>query len=305
MIQMIAFISFFSFLTLHLHAQTSIESRLEDIIASANAIRMKLIEQRRNFHIYPELSNREEQTSRIAAERLRSLGLDEIKTGIAKYGVTALLKGKKPGPCVALRADMDALPIQETNDVPYKSQRPGVKHACGHDAHTTIALGVAEVLSKMREQISGSIKFIFQPAEEGAPEGEEGGASLMIKEGALQNPNPEEIFGLHVLPALEVGQVGYSSGSALASADRFVITIRGKKVHGAFPHQGIDAVVVAAECVTALQTIRSRRIDMLEPIVLSIGSIHGGNRFNIITDEVTLEGTIRTLNEEVKAKVKS
>ena len=278
-------------------------SREQQIAQAAEALRQQLIAQRRDFHMHPELSNREERTSRIVAERLRALGLEEIKTGVAKHGVTALLKGSKPGPVVAVRADMDALPIQETIDVPYKSRNPGVKHACGHDVHMTVELGVAEVLSKMRDQINGTIKFIFQPAEEGAPAGEEGGAPLMIKEGALENPRPAAIFGLHVLPNVEVGQLAYNSGPAMASSDRFVITVRGKKVHGAYPHDGIDAVVVAAECVAALQTIRSRRIDTTEPLVISIGSIQGGNRFNIIADEVKLEGTVRTLSEDVRKRV--
>jgi amidohydrolase len=239
------------------------------------------------------------------AERLRALGLEDVKTGVGKYGVTALLKGAKPGPVVAVRADMDALPIQEVNDVPYKSLVPGVKHACGHDAHTTIELGVAEILSKMRDEIHGTIKFIFQPAEEGAPAGEEGGAALMIKEGALENPRPQAIFGLHVMPVVEVGQIMYNSGPAMASSDHFVITIHGKKVHGAYPHDGIDAVVVAAECVTALQTIRSRRIDTTEPLVITVGIIQGGNRFNIIADEVKLEGTVRTLSEDVRKRAQA
>ncbi len=277
-------------------------ARERRIAEAAVALRAQMIEQRRDFHMHPELSNREERTSRIVAERLKALGLEDIKTGVARYGVTALLKGAKPGPVVAVRADMDALPIQETIDVPYKSQTPGVKHACGHDVHTTVELGVAEVLSKMRSEISGTIKFIFQPAEEGPPAGEEGGASLMIKEGALENPRPRAIFGLHVRPEIEVGQVAYNSGPAMASSDRFRITIRGKRSHGAQPHGGIDAVVVAAESVIALQTIRSRRIDMLEPIVISVGMIQGGNRFNIIADEVKLEGTMRTLSEEVRAR---
>jgi amidohydrolase len=276
-------------------------SREQQIAASAESLRAKLIEQRRDLHMHPELSNREDRTSRVVAERLKALGLEEIKTGVGKHGVTALLKGAKPGPVVAVRADMDALPIQENIDVPYKSQNPGVKHACGHDVHTAIELGVAEVLSKMRDQIAGTIKFIFQPAEEGPPPGEEGGALLMIKEGALENPRPQAIFGLHVMPNIEVGQIGYNSGPAMASSDRFEVTIRGKKVHGAYPHDGVDAVVVAAECVTALQSIRSRRINTMEPLVITIGSIHGGNRFNIIADEVKLEGTMRTLNEEVRS----
>ena len=278
-------------------------TRDKEIARAAEALRPKLIEMRRDFHMHPDLSNREERTSRVVAERLRDLGLDEVKTGVGKYGIVALLKGGRPGPVVAVRADMDALPIQETIDVPYKSQNPGVKHACGHDVHMTVELGVAEILSRMREQIPGTIKFIFQPAEEGAPAGEEGGAALMIKEGALENPRPQAIFGLHVLPSIEVGKIGTHSGPAMASADRFLVTLRGKKVHGAYPHRGVDTVVVGSECVMALQTIRSRRIDTLDPLVISVGSIHGGNRFNIIADEVKLEGTVRTLNEDVRRRV--
>jgi len=276
-------------------------ARAEQIAKAAEALRAKLVEQRRDFHMHPELSNREERTSRIVAERLRALGLDDVKTGVGKYGVVALLKGSKPGPVVAVRADMDALPIQETIDVPYKSLNPGVKHACGHDVHTTVELGVAELLSKMRDQISGSIKFIFQPAEEGAPQGEEGGAKLMVKEGALENPRPAAIFGLHTAP-VEVGQIGYQSGPAMASSDRFTITIRGKRSHGAQPQLGVDAIVVAAECVTALQTIRSRRIDPLEPLVITVGTIKGGDRNNIVAEDVKMEGTMRTMSEEVRTR---
>ncbi|HXU39378.1 MAG TPA: amidohydrolase [Blastocatellia bacterium] len=276
-------------------------TRDQQIAQAAEALRAKMVEQRRDFHMHPELSNREERTSRIVAERLRAMGLDDVKTGVGKYGVVALLRGSKPGPCVAARADMDALPIQETIDVPYKSLVPGVKHACGHDVHTTVELGVAEVLSKMRDQISGSIKFIFQPAEEGAPAGEEGGAGFMIKEGALENPRPSAIFGLHT-GAFEVGQIAYHSGPAMASSDRFAITIRGKKSHGAQPQLGVDAVVVAAECVTAIQTIRSRRTDPLEPLVITIGTINGGDRHNIIAGEVKMEGTMRTMSEEVRTR---
>jgi amidohydrolase len=276
-------------------------ARHQLVAQAAESLRAKLVEQRRDLHMHPELSNREERTSRVVAERLKALGLD-VKTGVARHGVVAILKGAKPGPVIAVRADMDALPIQENIDVPYKSKNAGVKHACGHDVHTTVQLGVAEVLSRMRDQIAGTVKFIFQPAEEGPPPGEEGGAPLMIKEGTLENPRPQAIFGLHVMPNIEVGQIGYNSGPAMASSDRFVITIRGKKVHGAYPHDGIDTVVVAAEAVSALQTIRSRRINTMEPLVITIGSIHGGNRFNIIADEVVLEGTMRTLNEEVRAR---
>lgn len=277
------------------------QTRGQQIAKAAEALRAKMVELRRDFHMHPELSNREERTSRIVAERLRAMGLDDVKTGVGKYGVVALLKGSKPGPVVAVRADMDALPIQETIEVPYKSLVPGVKHACGHDVHTTVELGVAEVLSKMRDQISGSIKFIFQPAEEGAPAGEEGGAGFMIKEGALENPRPSAIFGLHT-GAFEVGQIAYHSGPAMASSDRFAITIRGKKSHGAQPQLGVDAVVVAAECVTAIQTIRSRRTDPLEPLVITIGTINGGDRHNIIAGEVKMEGTLRTMSEEVRTR---
>jgi len=275
----------------------------DEIAKAAESLRPQLIEWRRDFHMHPELSNREERTSRVIAERLKALGLDEVKTGVGKYGIVALLKGAKPGPVVAVRADMDALPIQETLDVPYKSQNPGVKHACGHDAHMTVELGVAQILSKMREKIPGTIKFIFQPAEEGAPAGEEGGATLMIKEGALENPRPQAIFGLHTIPALEVGEIGYMSGGAMASADRFFLTIHGKKTHGAMPHTGIDPVLVAAHCVLALQSIPSRRINALDPVVISVGAVHGGNRYNIIADEVKMEGTLRALNEEVRSRV--
>jgi amidohydrolase len=288
------------------HAASLVTSAREQQIAqAAEALRPQLVSQRRDFHMHPELSNREERTSRIVAERLRALGLEDVKTGVGRYGVTALLKGTKPGPVVAVRADMDALPIQETNDVPYKSLTPGVKHACGHDVHTTVELGVAEILSKMRGEINGTIKFIFQPAEEGAPAGEEGGARLMIKEGALDNPRPQAIFGLHTEPNLQAGQVGYHFGPAMASSDTFTITIHGKNAHGAQPQLGIDAVVVASESVLALQHIRSRRIDPLEPLVITVGTIQGGSRFNIIAGEVKMTGTMRTLNDQVRERAQA
>jgi amidohydrolase len=197
---------------------------------------------------------------------------------------------------------MDALPIQEVNDVPYKSQTPGVKHACGHDVHTTVELGVAEVLSKMKEDVRGTVKFIFQPAEEGAPAGEEGGAKLMVKEGALDNPRPAAIFGLHTEPNVQSGQVGYQVGPAMASSDTFYITVRGKSSHGAQPQLGVDAVVVASQCVLALQNIRSRRIDPLEPLVITVGTINGGTRFNVVAGEVKMTGTMRTFNDEVRTR---
>ncbi len=281
------------------------KSREQQIAEAAEALKSKLIETRRDFHMHPELSNREARTAQVIAERLRALGFDDVKTGVARHGIVALLKGKKPGPVVAVRTDMDALPIQETLNVPYKSQNPGVKHACGHDVHMTVELGVAEVLSKLREQISGSIKFIFQPAEEGAPTGEEGGANLMVKEGALENPRPQAIFGLHTMPSIEAGQIAYHSGAAMASSDRILITIRGKKSHGAQPQLGVDAIVVASECVTALQTIRSRRTDPLDPLVLTIGTLNGGDRYNIIADEVKMTGTMRALSEETRKRAQA
>ncbi|MDB6123795.1 MAG: amidohydrolase [Pedosphaera sp.] len=275
------------------------------VAQKVEAMRPQLIAQRRDIHMHPELSNREVRTSGIVAERLRALGFDEIRTNVAGHGVVGLLKGGKPGAVVAVRADMDALPITEVNDVPYKSLTPGVKHACGHDAHTTIGLGVAEVLSRMREQIPGSVKFVFQPAEEGAPPGEEGGSALMIKEGALENPRPQAIFGLHVSPELEAGTIGYCLGPAQASADNMDIVLHGKMGHAAHPDRGIDTIVVAAQCVTALQAIKSRRIDTFEPVILTIGTIHGGTRRNIMTDEVKMEGTLRTFNADVRKQVEA
>lgn len=283
-------------------AQAGAGARDRRVAEVAESLRSSLVAQRRDFHMHPELSNREERTSRVVAERLRALGLTEVKTGVGRHGVTALLVGGKPGPVVAVRADMDALPIQDVNDVPYKSRTPGVKHACGHDVHTTVELGVAEVLSKMKDEVRGTVKFIFQPAEEGAPAGEEGGAKLMIKEGALEAPRPQAIFGLHTEPNLQAGQVGYHSGPAMASSDTFTITVRGKSSHGAQPQMGVDAVVVAAQCVLALQNIRSRRIDPLEPLVITVGTIQGGDRFNVIAGEVKMTGTMRTFNDAVRER---
>jgi amidohydrolase len=285
--------------------RAGVEERGERIAREAEGMRARLVEQRRDIHMHPELSNREERTSRVVAERLRALGLTDIRTGVARHGVTALLVGGRPGPVVAVRADMDALPIQETNDVPYKSRNAGVKHACGHDVHTTVALGVAELLSRMKADVPGTVKFIFQPAEEGPPVGEEGGAPLMIKEGALEAPRPRAIFGLHTEPNLQAGQIGYHSGPAMASSDTFHLTVTGKSSHGAQPHRGVDSVVVASECVLALQHIRSRRIDPLEPLVITVGTIQGGSRFNVIAGEVKMTGTMRTLSEEVRARAQA
>ncbi len=276
----------------------------EDRVAKAAAeMEAKLVATRRDFHMYPELSNRETRTSGVIAARLKELGLDDIRTGVSNTGIVALLKGAKPGPVVAVRADMDALPVEETLKVPYCSRNKGVKHACGHDVHMTVALGTAELLSRIRADLAGSVKFIFQPAEEGAPNGEDSGADRMIREGALDNPRVSAIFALHVSPDMETGGIGYVPGAMLASSDALTVRILGKRVHAAMPHQGIDPVVVAAEVVTALQTIRSRRIDPVEPMVLTFGSIHGGNRNNIIADEVVLQGTLRTHNEQVRERV--
>jgi amidohydrolase len=274
-----------------------------EIRAAADTLAQALVETRRDIHRHPELGNREFRTGKLVADRLQALGL-EVRHPVAKTGVVGILKGGRPGAVVAVRADLDALPIQERNDVPYKSENAGVKHACGHDAHTTILLGTAEVLAKMKDRLPGTVVFLFQPAEEGTPEGEDGGAALMIKEGVLDQPKVQAVYGLHMDPTLEIGEVGWSIGPIYASSDRFVIEVQGKKTHGAYPHTGLDPVPVAAELVQALQLIVSRQFDALSPKVLTIGSIHGGNRFNIIADQVTLEGTLRTLDPDVRREMK-
>ncbi|MET0554825.1 MAG: M20 family metallopeptidase, partial [Vicinamibacteria bacterium] len=273
------------------------------IRAATEKMTPRLVETRRDIHMNPELGNRETRTGALVAERLKALGI-EVRHPVAHTGVVGVLKGGRPGPVVALRADLDALPIQERNDVPYKSRNDGVKHACGHDAHTTIVLGAAEVLAGLRAQLPGTVVFVFQPAEEGSPEGEEGGAPLMIKEGVLDGPKVVAMYGLHMDPQIDVGEVGWSIGPIFASSDRFVIEVQGRKTHGAYPHTGLDPVPVAAGLVQALQLVVSRQIDAQEPKVLTIGSIHGGNRFNIVADQVTLEGTIRALEPAVRATLK-
>jgi amidohydrolase len=274
-----------------------------EIKAAAERMTPALVETRRDIHKHPELGNHEVRTGRLVADRLKALGI-EVRYPVAKTGVVGILKGARPGPVVALRADMDALPIQETNDVPYKSEVPGVKHACGHDAHTTIVLATAEVLSKMRDRLPGTVVFLFQPSEEGPPAGEEGGAPLMIKEGALDDPKVQAIFGLHMDPDVNVGQVGWAAGPIWASADTFTIEVHGKTVHGAYPDTGLDPVPVAAEMVSALQLVVSRQTSAQSPKVLTIGQIHGGNRFNIIADKVMMEGTLRTLDAALRKDVK-
>lgn len=269
-----------------------------------------IIELRHRIHQNPELGNRELETAALVAEHLRSLGL-EVQTGVAHTGVVAVLRGGRPGPVVAVRADMDALPVIERTDLPFRStkrdsylgQEVGVAHACGHDIHTAVQLGVASVLAALRKDLPGTVKFIFQPAEEGPPPGERGGAELMMEEGVLENPRPSAIFGLHSWPQNQVGQVGYTPGPALAAVDHFVIQIRGKQSHGAYPHLGVDPVVMASQAVMALQTIRSRNLPPLEPSVVTVGIIRGGERFNIIPETVHLEGTVRTYNKEVRNEV--
>jgi len=265
-----------------------------------------MVDIRHQIHQNPELSNREEKTAALIADYLRRLGL-EVQTGVAKHGVVALLKGGRPGPVVAVRADIDALPVTEEPILPFASkvrttylgQEVGVMHACGHDIHTAVQLGVAEVLSAMKVELPGTVKFIFQPAEEGAPPGEAGGASLMVKEGVLQNPRPQAIFGLHAFSEMAVGDIGYSEGPALSAADTWEVKILGRQAHGARPELSIDPVVTAAHFVEALQTIRSRTFSGHEPGVVTIGTIHGGQRHNIIPAEVTLTGTIRTFRPEM------
>jgi amidohydrolase len=270
----------------------------------------QMIELRHQIHQNPELSNRETQTAELVAAHLRSLGLSP-RTGIAKTGVVALLEGGKPGPLIAVRADMDALPVTEQSDLPFKStkrdsflgQEVGVAHACGHDVHTSSLLGVASVLTAIRKDLPGSVLFIFQPAEEGPPPGEEGGAELMLKEGVFRDAKPVAAFALHSFPDLEVGQIGFNAGPTMAAVDQFRIKIRGKQSHGAYPHQSVDPIVIASQAVLALQTIRSRNLPALEPSVVTVGIFRGGERFNIIPGEVHLEGTVRTYKEEVRGLI--
>ncbi|HET9228248.1 MAG TPA: amidohydrolase [Thermoanaerobaculia bacterium] len=270
----------------------------------------EIVEIRHRLHQNPELSNRETQTSALVADYLKKLGLD-VRTGIAKTGVVAVLKGGKPGPVVAVRADMDALPVIEQTDLPFKStkkdnflgQEVGVAHACGHDVHTSVQLGVAKVLKSLQADLPGTVVFIFQPAEEGPPPGEQGGADLMLKEGVFKDLKPAAIFALHAFPDLQVGQVGYNAGPTMAAVDQFVAKVKGKQAHGAWPHLSVDPVVMASQVVLALQTIRSRNLPPLEPSVITVGIFRGGERFNIIPGEVHLEGTVRTYNEQVRTEV--
>lgn len=284
------------------HGQTSLVSGIDD---KSRSLEKKAVEWRRDFHQNPELGNREVKTSEKVAAHLKQLGL-EVQTGIAHTGVVGILKGGKPGPVVALRADMDALPVTERGDLPFRSkvvadyngQKTGVMHACGHDTHIAILMGVAEVLSSMKSDIKGTVKFIFQPAEEGAPEGEEGGAKLMVKEGVLENPKVEAVFGLHIDSQIEVGKIAYRPGATMAAVDFFSIDVKGKQTHGAYPWSGVDPIVTSSQIVTALQTIVSRNLNLTQaPAVVTIGAINGGIRQNIIPESVKMIGTIRTFDE--------
>jgi len=276
----------------------------------SSEVESKCIAWRRDFHQNPELSNREFRTAKKVAEHLLSLGLD-VKTEVAHTGVVGVLRGKKDTPVVALRADMDALPVMEAVDLPFASKvrttvegkEVGVMHACGHDAHTAILMAVAEVLTKIKDELPGTVKFIFQPAEEGAPRGEEGGASLMIKQGVLESPKPDAIFGLHVIP-LPTGTIWYRSGKFMASSDTLRIVIKGSQTHAAYPWEGIDPIVIASQIILGLQTIVSRQTNLtLTPAVITIGSIQGGERGNIIPERVEMMGTIRLFDQKIQREI--
>lgn len=281
----------------------------QTIKTKADAIEAKMVGWRRDFHAHPELGNREFRTSEIVAKHLESLGL-EVKRGVGKTGVVGILKGNLPGPVVALRADMDALPVLEKNDLPYASKEMGeyngvkvpVMHACGHDTHVAIQMAVAEILTSMKKDLKGTVKFIFQPAEEGPPVGEEGGAALMVKEGVLNNPKVDVIFGLHASSATEVGKINYRPEGAMAGAMDMRITVKGKPSHGAFPWLSVDPIVTGAQIINALQTLVSRNLNITENgAVVTIGSFHGGNRSNIIAEQAEMMGTVRTLSKEDEA----
>ena len=284
------------------------EALRQKIKAASDRLEPKIIEWRRDIHQHPELGNYEIRTSGLIAKHLQSLGI-EVRTNVAKTGIVGVLKGGKPGPVVALRADMDALPITERNELPFASkvksinngQETGLMHACGHDAHVAILMGVAEIISSMKKDLPGTIKFIFQPAEEGVPVGEVGGAKQMIKEGALENPDADVIFGLHSDPKIEAGKITYRSGPVMAAVNNIRIVIKGKGTHGANPWYGIDPIVVSAQIITNIQTIVSRNLNLTRnPGVVSIGLINGGTRWNIIPEEVLMMGTIRAFSEEDK-----
>jgi amidohydrolase len=280
------------------------------VFAAAKRLQPKVVAWRRDIHEHPELGNREIRTSKLVADHLRSLGF-EVRTGVAKTGVIGVLKGGRSGGVVALRADMDALPVAEKTNLPfaskvtadYNGQQVPVMHACGHDAHTAILMGAAEVLASMKAQIPGTVVLIFQPAEEGAPAGEEGGASVMVREGALQNPAPGAIFGLHVVPGT-VGSLFWRPGPMMAASDRYEIALKGKQTHGAQPWSGIDMASMTADVINAFNQIAARQVNVAKaPTVLTIGTIHGGLRYNIIPEDLTMAGTLRTFDPEMRKDV--
>jgi len=280
----------------------------QKLASDIESVETKVIDWRRHFHQNPELSNREFKTAEKIAAHLRSLGI-EVQTGVGITGVVGILKGDKPGKVVALRADIDALPVTERNDLPFKSEvtanflgtETGVMHACGHDTHTAILMGVAEVLSKNKNLVSGTVKFIFQPAEEGAPPGEEGGAKLMIKEGVLENPKVDAIFGLHINSGTPVGQIKYKPGGTMAAVERFVVNVKGKQTHGSAPWAGVDPILISAKIIDGFQTIISREAPLVqEAAVITVGKITSGVRFNIIPESAELIGTVRTLDPSMR-----
>ena len=284
---------------------------LHDIESATHAVTAKVVAWRRDIHQHPELGNRELRTAKLVADHLRALGL-EVREKVAHTGVVGLLRGGRPGPVVALRADMDALPVKEETDVPFRSEARdqwagrecGVMHACGHDAHTSILMGVAEVLAGMRDRIPGTVKFLFQPAEESVPDDGTYGAQLMIAEGCMEAPKVGAIFGLHVTSNHHTGTIGYRSGPLMASSDQFRVFLRGEQTHGAQPWRGIDPIVVGAQVIMGLQTIVSRRMNIThEPSVVTVGMLEGGNRGNIIPDDVRMEGTIRAFDEEQRSDI--
>lgn len=292
------------FVIFNFYGQTSLGIQFEEIES-------KVIEWRRYFHQNPELSNQEFKTAEKIAAHLRTLGM-EVQTNVAITGVVGLLKGDNPGKVIALRADIDALPVTERNDLPFKSEvkttflntETGVMHACGHDTHIAILMGVAEILSKNKDKINGTVKFIFQPAEEGPPPGEEGGAKLMIKEGVLENPKVDAIFGLHIRSNYEVGTIHYKKGGVMASVERFVINVKGKQTHGGRPWQGVDPILISAKIIDGLQTIISREVKLVEEAaVITVGKITAGTRFNIIPETAELIGTLRTLDPDMKTQI--
>lgn len=290
-------------------SQSAMAQDVSDRVDShLRSIESRIVDWRRHLHQNPELSNREVKTAEYVAAHLRKLGM-EVTTGVAHTGVVGLLKGGKPGPVVALRADMDALPVTEAVDVPFKStakteyigQSVGVMHACGHDAHVAILMGVVEALASVKKDLPGTVKFIFQPAEEGPPPGEKGGAPLMVDEGVMDNPKPDAIFGLHVIAGIPAGTLTYRPGPMMASADWVYIDVKGAQTHGAWPWKGVDPVITSAQILTGLQNIVSRQIDVSkEPAVVTIATINGGTRKNIIPDEVKMSGTIRAFDTEMQ-----